>query len=40
MSELENCEYIFLWMIYWSPIMEGKETREKERGYARESDAY
>jgi hypothetical protein len=39
MSELENCEYICICMIYWFPIMEGKDKIREGRDCARDSDA-
>jgi hypothetical protein len=40
LSELENCEYICVCMIYWFPIMEGRDKigGEIERACARDSD--
>jgi len=36
LSELENCEYICVCMIYWFPIMEGKDKIEEERELVQE----
>jgi hypothetical protein len=31
LSELENCEYICVYMIYWFPIMKGEDKVGEKR---------